>query len=71
MNEKRNAIMARGLEKTFGSDDTTITVINNLDLTLSAGRFEAIMGPSGSGKSTLLHLIAGLLAPDSGSVFSW
>ncbi len=68
MNEKRNAIMARGLEKTFGSDDTTITVINNLDLTLSAGRFEAIMGPSGSGKSTLLHLIAGLLAPDSGSV---
>jgi phospholipid/cholesterol/gamma-HCH transport system ATP-binding protein len=40
------------------------------DITFDVGRAEvvAIMGPSGSGKSTVLKLIAGLLAPDSGTV---
>jgi len=33
-----------------------------------AGEVLALMGPSGSGKSTLMHCLAGILAPDSGSV---
>jgi len=37
-------------------------------LSLAAGQCVAVIGPSGCGKTTLLHLIAGLLAPDAGTV---
>ena len=37
-------------------------------LTIRRGEFIAIEGRSGSGKSTLLHILAGLDAPDAGSL---
>lgn len=40
----------------------------DLSFSLQAGEYVAIMGESGIGKSTLLNLIAGLEAPDSGTV---
>jgi molybdate transport system ATP-binding protein len=40
----------------------------NAEFTVAAGEVLAILGPNGAGKSTALHLIAGLLAPDSGVV---
>ena len=43
-------------------------VLTNLDYTLAAGEFVAIMGDSGVGKSTLLNLIAGLDTADSGAI---
>jgi len=58
----------RGVTKIFGSDDTRVTAVNDLTLTIPSGAFWALMGPSGSGKSTVLHLIAGLTPPTSGSV---
>ena len=60
------AVRATALRKSFGSGAARTEVLRGLDLTLAPGAFEAVMGASGSGKSTLLHLIAGLLAPDSG-----
>ncbi|MCH5645282.1 thiol reductant ABC exporter subunit CydC [Gordonia sp. ABSL49_1] len=42
--------------------------VSGLDRTLPAGSRLAVVGPSGSGKSTLLLTLAGLLAPQSGSV---
>jgi NitT/TauT family transport system ATP-binding protein len=42
--------------------------LDDLSLTIPAGRFCAVVGPSGCGKSTLLNIIAGLLPPSSGSV---
>lgn len=45
-----------------------LVVINDMDLTVEAGEFLAILGPSGCGKSTLLRIIARLAAPDGGSV---
>ncbi len=43
-------------------------VLHDVSLELGAGEYVAIMGESGVGKSTLLNLIAGLDAPDSGSI---
>ena len=43
-------------------------VLTNLDYTLGAGEFVAVMGDSGVGKSTLLNLIAGLDSADSGAI---
>ena len=44
------------------------SVLCNVDLVLGSGEYIAVMGESGIGKSTLLNLIAGLDAPDAGSV---
>lgn len=45
-----------------------ITVLSDVDFSLSSGEKASLIGPSGSGKSTLLALIAGLLRPDRGRV---
>jgi putative ABC transport system ATP-binding protein len=59
------ALECRGLGKTYGAGRI---VLAQLDFTLAAGEFVAIMGDSGVGKSTLLNLIAGLDGADSGDV---
>ena len=43
-------------------------VLTDLDYTLGAGEFVAVMGDSGVGKSTLLNLIAGLDTADNGAI---
>jgi sulfate transport system ATP-binding protein len=43
-------------------------VVSNVTLEVATGQLCVLLGPSGSGKSTILRLIAGLAAPDSGSV---
>ena len=39
-----------------------------LSLEVAAGELVTLLGPSGCGKTTTLRLVAGFLAPDSGSV---
>ena len=43
-------------------------VLHDVSLDLKGGEYVAIMGESGVGKSTLLNLIAGLDAPDTGTI---
>lgn len=45
------------------------TVLQHVSLHLDAAEVVAVLGPSGCGKSTLLRVIAGLLRPDTGSVW--
>ena len=48
--------------------DTT-DVLREATLTVERAEVVALLGPSGSGKTTLLRVIAGILRPDSGSVW--
>ncbi len=43
-------------------------VLAGIDLHMQAGECVAIVGPNGAGKSTLLRLVAGLIAPSSGTL---
>jgi len=52
------------LTKTYGS----LTVVDQVSLSVKAGEFVTLLGASGSGKTTTLMMIAGLTDPDSGSI---
>lgn len=46
------------------------TVVNRLSLTVQPSEILVLTGPSGCGKSTVLRAIAGLLKPDSGTIYA-
>ena len=52
----------------FGKDYGEFTAVDSLDLTIAEGEMFGFIGPNGAGKSTALKILAGLLAPSSGSV---
>lgn len=56
------------VSKSFGPPHRRTEVLHDIRLHIDDGEFVAIVGCSGSGKTTLINLIAGLLAPDSGTV---
>ena len=58
----------RNLSKTYSSAGHTLTVLDNINLSVEAGSTVAIVGPSGSGKTTLLGLSAGLDRSTTGSI---
>ncbi|HZM17186.1 MAG TPA: ABC transporter ATP-binding protein [Candidatus Krumholzibacteria bacterium] len=58
----------QGVSKSYRRDRFEIPVLQNLDLSVAAGQFIALLGPSGSGKSTLLNLLAGIDRPSSGRI---
>ena len=44
------AAATRGLNKTYGTGDTRVHALKDVDASFEAGKFTAIMGPSGSGQ---------------------
>jgi putative ABC transport system ATP-binding protein len=61
-------IEVSNISKQVKTTEGTLTILDGINLSLSAGESLAIVGPSGSGKSTLLGILAGLDLPSSGSV---
>lgn len=61
-------LQVNGVSKKFGAGETAVAALDQISFTLDKGRFLSILGPSGCGKSTLFNIIAGLMAPDDGTV---
>jgi len=59
-----SVLHATGLVKTYG----TTHALAGVDLAIRRGESVAVMGASGSCKTTLLHVLAGITAPDAGTV---
>jgi lipoprotein-releasing system ATP-binding protein len=57
-------LQADNLVKKYGS----LTVVNDVSLSVRKGEVVSIIGPSGAGKSTLLHLLGALDKPDGGKI---
>ena len=60
----RPALVLRGLRKSFGP----AVAVDGVDLEVRRGEFVTLLGPSGSGKTTTLRMVAGFMAPTSGSI---
>ena len=56
------------LEVAFSTKAGSLTVLENISLSIQTGELLSIVGPSGCGKTTLLNCIAGLLTPRDGQV---
>jgi len=61
-------LQAEGLSRTYGSGETAVRAVVDVDVDVRVGELVVLRGASGSGKTTLLNLLGGLDAPTAGSV---
>jgi len=57
-------IKVSGLRKAFGA----VAAVDNLSFQCEAGEVFGLVGPDGAGKTTIMRLLAGVMAPDAGSI---
>src|SRR5689334_15226943 len=62
------AVSIRSLTVDYEREGQRVRALHNLDLTVQAREFLAVVGPSGCGKSTLLNVLVGTLQPSGGEV---
>ena len=56
------------VSKTYGSGDSAVHALQNVNLTIPKGTIHGVIGLSGAGKSTLIRCVNLLERPTSGSV---
>lgn len=59
-------IRIEGLKKRYGSGDTAVDALKNVDMHVAPGEVVGLIGPSGSGKTTLLKCLGAVIEPTSG-----
>src|SRR5262249_17888286 len=58
------SLAVRNLTKRYAG----VTVLDSVDLTVSAGEIHALLGANGAGKSTLIKCVSGAVVPDAGEI---
>jgi ABC-2 type transport system ATP-binding protein len=64
MTNRRSAIVATGLRKSFGAN----VVLDGVDLDVPEGTIFALLGPNGAGKTTIVQILSTLIAADAGAL---
>lgn len=68
MDSTNTVLELTDIAKTFGSGESRVDALVDIDFHVGAGELVALIGPSGSGKSTLLAIAGALLTPSTGKV---
>ena len=68
MSTQTLAVQVDGVTKAFNSGAETHIALDDINFSMNAGEFVALVGKSGSGKTTLLRLLSGLDSPNQGTV---
>ena len=61
-------ITYRGVTKTYGSQQGSVTAVQDVSAEVGAAEFVSLVGPSGCGKTTLLMMTAGLKSVSRGEI---
>ena len=59
-------IRIEGLSKRYGSGDTAVLALKDVNMQVAPGEVVGLIGPSGSGKSTLLKCLGAVIDPTAG-----
>src|SRR5215210_8038614 len=62
VNGSRPAILAEGLQKSYGKT----RALDGIDLNVEEGTILGVLGPNGAGKTTAVRILTTLLSPDAG-----
>jgi len=62
----KKGIRIEGLSKRYGSGDTAVDALKDVNMEVAAGEVVGLIGPSGSGKSTLLKSLGAVIEPSAG-----
>ena len=61
-------IEIRNLTKVYGSGNSAVVALNELNLNLDENEICIVRGPNGSGKTTLISILSGELSPTVGEI---
>ncbi len=63
-----HGIRIENLSKRYGSGDTAVDALKNVNMAVAPGEVVGLIGPSGSGKSTLLKCLGAVIKPTAGKM---
>ena len=62
-------IRIEGLRKRYGTGETAVDALRDVNLSIAPGEVVGLVGPSGSGKSTLLKCLGAIIEPTAGRMW--